>query len=183
MSHRLLLAFLSALLLVPALVDPSAAQKKKSETPPAATNGAAATIPSDVALNILIRRVLLTVNDANMSGNYTVLHDLAAPGFQAKNDPTKLTKSFADLRASNIDFAPILYFAPKLIQKPAFTEGGRLRLKGFVPTRPQQINFDMVFEHNKGRWRLDGIAVSTTPAKAATAKAGGNGKKANAKSK
>jgi hypothetical protein len=33
----------------------------------------------------LIRSTLLTLNDANRSGNYTVLRDLATPDFQARN--------------------------------------------------------------------------------------------------
>jgi len=187
--RRLLRVVLIALLFAPSLAGPSAAQTKtKAEPGPRAhwvanTNQPAGAIPDEFSLNILIRRTLLTVNDANMSGNYTVLRDLAAPGFQSKNDPKKLAEIFAKLKKSDIDFAPILYFHPRLVRKPALTRSGRLRLTGFVPTKPLQINFDMVFENNEGRWRLDGIAVSTTPAKAATAKAGGDGTKAKAKSK
>ena len=35
----------------------------------------------------LIRSTLLRLNDANRSGNYTVLRDLAAPDFQARTGP------------------------------------------------------------------------------------------------
>ena len=38
----------------------------------------------------LIRSTLLTLNDANRSGNYTVMHDLAAPGFREKNSAADL---------------------------------------------------------------------------------------------
>jgi len=50
-----------------------------------------------------VRSTLLTLNDANHSGNYTVLHDLAAPDFQAKNSAADLAQSFADLRRRNFD--------------------------------------------------------------------------------
>jgi len=49
----------------------------------------------------LVRSALLTLNDANRSGNYTVLRDLASPDFQAKNTAADLTQSFADLRRRN----------------------------------------------------------------------------------
>jgi len=42
----------------------------------------------------LIRSTLLTLNDANRSGNYTVLRDLAAPDFQARNTAADLSQSF-----------------------------------------------------------------------------------------
>jgi hypothetical protein len=36
-----------------------------------------------------------------------------------------------------------------------------LRLTGFFPTRPQQINFDLLFQNASGQWRLFGISVAT----------------------
>jgi hypothetical protein len=36
-----------------------------------------------------------------------------------------------------------------------------LRLTGFFPTRPQQINFDLLFQNVAGQWRLFGISVAT----------------------
>ena len=36
-----------------------------------------------------------------------------------------------------------------------------LRLTGAFPTRPQQINFDLLFQHVGGQWRLFGISVAT----------------------
>lgn len=160
------------------LAQPLLAQKAPKgggdgKSPPAAKRTAPA-MPNDAALNILIRRTLLTLNDANLSGNYSVLRDLAAPGFQSTNDAAKLTGIFAPLRKAKIDMAPILYFDPKLVRKPEITKSGMLRLSGFLQTRPQQINFDMLFEKVSGRWRLFGIAVNTTLAKAAAAKNGGS---------
>jgi hypothetical protein len=51
----------------------------------------------------LIRSTLLTLNDANRSGNYTVLRDLAAPDFQARNNAAELAQIFSDLRRRNFD--------------------------------------------------------------------------------
>jgi hypothetical protein len=36
-----------------------------------------------------------------------------------------------------------------------------LRLTGFFPTRPLQINFDLLFQNVGGQWRLFGISVAT----------------------
>ena len=40
-------------------------------------------MPSDDKLLILINSALIALNQANATGNYTVLRDMAAPGFQA----------------------------------------------------------------------------------------------------
>jgi len=36
-----------------------------------------------------------------------------------------------------------------------------LRLTGAFPTRPLQINFDLLFQNVGGQWRLSGISVAT----------------------
>ena len=43
---------------------------------------------------------------------------------------------------------------------------GMLRLAGYIPTQPQQIKFDLVFQIAAGQWRLFGIAIATPEAPA-----------------
>ena len=118
----------------------------------------------------LIRSTLLTLNDANRSGNYTVLRDLAASGFQAKNTAADLALSFTDLRRRNFDLFAVALTAPQLTMPPALDGEGRLRLTGVFPTMPLQIAFDLLFENAGGQWRLFGISVATpaAPARATT---------------
>jgi len=93
----------------------------------------------------LIRSTLLTLNDANRTGNYTVLR--------------------------NFDLFAVAVTAPQLTASPALDANRLLRLTGLFPTRPLQINFDLVFEVVNGRWCLDGISVATpeTPPQAEAA--------------
>ena len=112
----------------------------------------------------LVRSTLLTLNDANRSGNYTVLRDLAAPGFRIKNTAADLALSFVDLRRRNFDLFAVALAAPHLIAPPALDGEGRLRLIGVFPTMPLQIAFDLLFENVGGQWRLFGISVATPAA-------------------
>jgi hypothetical protein len=112
----------------------------------------------------LIRSTLLTLNDANRSGNYTVLRDLAAPDFQARNTAADLSLSFTDLRRRNFDLYGAALLAPQLTAVPALDQRGFLHLTGFFPTRPQQINFDLMFQDVANQWRLFGIAINTPDA-------------------
>lgn len=148
---------------------PAVAEKKSSETQAGTPDAGVKNpkIPDGTALSILIRRTLLTLNDANLSGNYTVLRDLAAPGFQDTNNAARLSEIFVKLRSRAVDLAPILYIDPKLVRDPAIDENGMLRVSGFIPSQPEQVNFDMMFQDVGGRWRLFGIAVNTTPVAAA----------------
>jgi hypothetical protein len=115
----------------------------------------------------LIRSTLLTLNDANRSGNYTVLRDLAAPDFQARNTAADLSQIFSDLRRRNFDLYGAALLAPQLTAVPARDQRGYLHLTGFFPTRPQQINFDLLFQDVGNQWRLFGVAITTPDATAA----------------
>lgn len=108
----------------------------------------------------LIRSTLLTLNDANRSGNYTVLRDLAAPGFQSKNTPADLAQIFSNLRRLNVDLYAVALLAPEL-SSPPHVERGMLRLTGRFPTQPLQIAFDLLFQDVGNQWKLFGISVAT----------------------
>lgn len=114
----------------------------------------------------LVRSSLLTLNDANKSGNYSVLRDLAAPRFQAANSSADLARIFTDLRERKFDLFGVLLIVPRFHAPPRI-ENGMLRLRGAFPTAPLEIDFDLLFEKESGAWRLFGIAVTTPPAKAA----------------
>jgi hypothetical protein len=120
-------------------------------------------VPIDQAL-YLIRSALLTLNDANRSGNYSVLRDLAAPDFQARNTAADLAGIFANLRQRRIDLHAAAMIAPQLAAAPALDDKGMLRLTGLFPTQPQQIKFDLLFQNVGGEWRLFGISIATPDA-------------------
>src|SRR5262249_45592014 len=82
----------------------------------------------------LVRSTLMMLNDANRSGNYTVLRDLAAPDFQARTSAADLAQSFADLRRRNFDLFAAAILPPQFTSGPAVDANGRLRLIGFFAT-------------------------------------------------
>ena len=82
-----------------------------------------------------------------------------------------ISRSFADLRRRNFDLYGAALLAPQLTAVPALDQNGMLHLGGYVPTRPQQINFDLVFQVFNNQWRLYGISIATpeaVPAQAQT---------------
>jgi len=122
-------------------------------------------IGSEQAL-YLVRSTLLTLNDANRSGNYTVFRDLAAPGFQTRNTAADLAQSFSDLRRRNFDLFAVALLRPEFTTEPAIDASGKLRLAGSFPTRPLEISFELTFQSVNGQWRLFSLSVATTEAAA-----------------
>ncbi|MCP2129602.1 hypothetical protein [Bradyrhizobium ottawaense] len=142
--------------------DGAMAQQK---TPAQAAAAALPSLPVTLEQALyLIRSTLLTLNDANRTGNYTVLRDLAAPDFQARNTAADLALNFLDLRRRNFDLYGAALLAPQFSDAPALDQRGMLRLAGYIPTRPQQIQFDLTFQTVAGQWRLIAIAIATPEA-------------------
>src|SRR5262249_3580342 len=69
--------------------------------------GAVETVPSSAAQEILIKTSLLTLNDAIVSGNYTVLHAKLAKPFREQFDPDRLKQAFKSFADQKIDIAAI----------------------------------------------------------------------------
>lgn len=109
---------------------------------------------------ILIRSSLLAVDQANKTGNYTVLRDLGAPGFQTANTATRLGEIFANLRNQSLDLSGVAVLEPQLTLLPTIGANGMMRMAGFFPSVPTQINFELLYAPVESRWRLFGIGLN-----------------------
>ena len=109
---------------------------------------------------ILIRSSLLALDQANKSGNYTVLRDLGASGFQAANTAARLGEIFASLRRDKIDLSGVAVLDPQLTLLPQIESSGMMRMTGFFPSAPAQVKFELLYAPVDGQWKLFGIAVS-----------------------
>jgi hypothetical protein len=119
-------------------------------------------LPSAEQLVSLVRNVLLAVNDANLTGNYTVLRDLSAPDSQSLNTPERLEESFKPIRQQGTDFSIVAVATPRFVQLPTFTPQGYLRVNGDFNSSPR-ITFDIFLQHVEGRWRPYAIGVGVVP--------------------
>ncbi|WP_372954860.1 hypothetical protein [Mesorhizobium sp.] len=111
---------------------------------------------------ILTRGTLLALDQANKTGNYTVLRDLGSPSFQNKS-AADLAEIFAAQRRQMLDFSAVAVLEPQLTLLPQTEPNGMLHMAGFFPSAPLQINFELVFEPVNRRWRVFGVAVNLTP--------------------
>jgi len=146
---------------------PKAKPKEQITAPATPKEQAAATaqqpqivMPDAEKIVLLLRSTLNTLNDAIQTGNYTVLRDKGAPGFTQANSSARLSQSFADLASRGVDLAVVNIIAPQLTDPPGLDQAkGFLRLKGYFPGQPVQINFEVIYQAVNGRWRLFGLSV------------------------
>jgi hypothetical protein len=153
---------LSAGFLILALCSVAAmAQPRKfaQQAPP--QQGAAK--PANIDRNgvlMLVRSTLLALDQANKTGNYTVLRDLGAPAFQTANTAAKLSEIFARERNDKLDLSGISVIDPQLTILPQIEQNGMMHMAGFFPSVPSQVNFEMLFAPVDGQWRIFGLSVN-----------------------
>jgi hypothetical protein len=141
--------------------------------PVLAQNGGGAK-PAQIDRNgvlILVRSSLLALDHANKTGNYTVLRDLGSPQFQLNTD-ARLAEIFAPQRRDNLDLSGVAALDPQLTLMPQIEDNGMMRIKGFFPSIPAQVNFELLYAPVNGQWRLFGLSIglaSSAPAAPTTA--------------
>ena len=119
--------------------------------------------PTPDVLLMLVRTALVALNQANFTGNYSVLRDLGTPQLQAANSQAQLGIAFTDLRERRLDLSRVLLLSPELTEPPSVASDGTLRLAGVFSTSPVQISFAMAFRPVAGVWRIEGLSLRTLP--------------------
>lgn len=120
-------------------------------------------IPRDDILDVMVRRVLLTFNDANITGNYHVLSAQLHPEFREQVPPARLAEIFKAFRDNKIDIAPLLAHKTVFSESPSIDSNGLLIAKGHLETRPWRTTFDLAWRRVGDRWLLWKINVRVRP--------------------
>ena len=67
---------------------------------------------------------------------------------------------FAKQRNDNLDLSGVAVIDPQLSLLPQIEANGLMRMAGFFPSVPSQVNFELAFAPVNGQWRLFGLSVS-----------------------
>ena len=118
-------------------------------------------VPSERALEALVKASLLSFNDANVTGNYTVLHAKLSKPFRQQFTPERLKETFKEFNEKGIDIDVIAAMKPTYSPAPVVDGDGKLIVKGQFPTEPARVNFELDFIPSDSEWKLIRINVKT----------------------
>ncbi|HEY6024308.1 MAG TPA: hypothetical protein VIV34_09045 [Pseudolabrys sp.] len=122
--------------------------------------GAENTVPSAPLQEILIKTSLLTFNDANLTGNYSVMHAKLAKAFRDKTTPDRLKQAFKGFADQKIDFSLIAAMPPVASGEAKIDEQrNALVLRGYFATKPSRVSYELYFLPSEGEWKLAQIDV------------------------
>jgi hypothetical protein len=115
-------------------------------------------VPSERALEALVKATLLSFNDANVTGNYEVFHAKLSKPFREQFPVERLARRFQEFNRKHIDFDIVAALKPAYEPAPK-VDDGRLLVKGYFPTEPLWLYFDLAFIPSDGEWKLISINV------------------------
>ena len=134
MRRHLVVTLVSALL----LLMPAHAQDK---------------IPSALQQEILIKASLLTLNDANVTGNYSVLHAKLGKQFRDRITPDKLKQAFKSFADQKVDWDLIAARTPVATSEAKIDNRGALILRGYFDTKPSRLTYELDFMISEREWK------------------------------
>jgi hypothetical protein len=116
-------------------------------------------VPSERALEALVKTTLLTFNDANVTGNYEVFHAKLSKPFREQFPVERLARRFQEFNKKHVDFDIVAALKPSYDPAPKVDDDGKLLVKGYFPTEPLQVHFNLEFIPSDGEWKLISINV------------------------
>jgi hypothetical protein len=116
-------------------------------------------VPSERALEALVKTTLLTFNDANVTGNYEVFHAKLSKPFREQFPIERLARRFQEFNKKHVDFDIVAALRPSYDPAPKVDDDGKLLVKGYFPTEPLQVHFNLEFIPSDGEWKLISINV------------------------
>ena len=116
-------------------------------------------MPSPFVQEVLVKSILVTLNDAVASDNFTVLHAKISKPFRDQFPPAKLRTIFKDLVEKHAVFDAVVA-SPIIADEDArIDEKGVLRLKGHFDTAPKKVKYQFGFIPSEGQWKLSGVTI------------------------
>lgn len=118
--------------------------------------------PPEAEQDVLVRTTLMTFNDANLTGNYSVLIAKASKQFQAQFAPDKVAASLESFRVNRLFFEDIVTQKYDSTEKPVIDPEGGLNLAGVLKAGTMEVKYKLRFIQNDNKWKLLGFNVDAT---------------------
>jgi hypothetical protein len=121
---------------------------------------AAQEVPVPLIQEALIKATLMTFNDANITGNYDVLHAKLSKPFRDQFPPARLKEAFKVFADNHVDLKIVTAKTPIAKQKPAVSDQGVLSLYGYFDTAPSHVYYELEFIMSEDEWKPTKIDVN-----------------------
>ncbi|MCG2669282.1 hypothetical protein ACFPFP_20225 [Bradyrhizobium sp. GCM10023182] len=114
-------------------------------------------LPTPKVEEVMVKVALLTLNDANLTGNYNVLYAKMAEPFRERFSADTLKRAFKAFAGHHID--AIAGMPIVATEDPRIADSGALLLRGYFDTTPSRLSYELDYAMSEGEWKLITIDV------------------------
>jgi hypothetical protein len=125
----------------------------------ASVRAAALDMPSPFVQEVLVKSILVTLNDAVAADNFAVFHARISKPFRDQFPPEKLRTIFKDLIEKHAVFDAVVASPIVSDEEAKIDEQGVLHLKGHFDTTPKKVKYQLGFIPSDGQWKLSGVSI------------------------
>ena len=108
-------------------------------------------LPTPMVEEVMVKTTLLTLNDANITGNYDVLFAKMAKPFRDKLTADALKQGFKSFAGRHIDVIAAMPIVAS--GKPEIGSRGELMLRGHFDTTPSRLTYQLDYFISEGEWK------------------------------
>lgn len=126
--------------------------------------GAENKVPNAMEQEVLIKASLLTLNDANVTGNYAILHAKLSKPFRDQFSADRLKQSFKEFAEKKADWEAIVAMPPVPTTKSHIDKDGALILRGYFDAGSRHVVYELDFIPSEGEWKASNLSVHVKPA-------------------
>lgn len=133
-------------------------------------NSAPGTSPSNAQKNLCeqttllaqhqVQSAVLALHQANITGNYSVLRELAHKDVQSKLSAADYAIAFRKIRAAHLDLSSVLDERMNFFSQPRIIAHKSLWAEGWFRSRSGWIEFNVILLRDANRWRLVNVSVA-----------------------
>src|SRR4051794_1071424 len=117
-------------------------------------------IPEEAQLNSMSDNAIVSFGEGVKEKDFSEFYQGIAGAWQKQTTPEKLAVAFKDFYDKDIDLPAAIKGMEPIFNHPAAIDSeGVLVLKGYYPTKPNRVVFQLKYLHEGDDWKLAGIDV------------------------
>lgn len=125
----------------------------------------AADVPEKSEIKKMELESMTAFGEALKEKDFTTFHEGIAEIWQKQITAEQLMDSFKSVATADFDILGIVKeLKPTFEPDPAINSDGVLVVKGYYPTKPNHLNFQLKYYQEEDAWKLVGINVKTDDA-------------------
>ena len=120
----------------------------------------AADVPDEVDLKAMTDKSMTSFGRGVKKKDFSKFYEDIAVIWQKQTSPEKLSELFKDFLGKDIDLPSVVKEMEPVFNHPAaLGENDVLEIKGYYPTTPNRVIFDLKYLEEDDEWKLVGIKV------------------------